>query len=148
MMPYPKTLVVVEDDSIYADLISIVMENEGYEVRVARSLKDAFRLMDKGVTAITLDLHLPDAHGKDGLVALRKEWPNTPIIILSGHVSQHEFNDLVALGADACILKPPSVGALPLQVARAIKMRDCHGAIDELHRCNRALGVIELLCHV
>lgn len=134
-----KTLLVIEDDSVYADLISIIMEGAGYAVRVARTMRDALCLMDDQVTAVTLDLHLPDSKGMDSLLAFRKRWKDVPILILSGFISEHEFHDLVSLGADACIQKPPRPDTLPMEIARAIKMRDYCGSIDELQRCHRAL---------
>lgn len=134
----PK-LLVVEDDPRYADLIVGCMQNHGWQTTVAETLRACVARLPEGFTAITLDLRLPDTIGNEGLIKVRTMARDTPIVVVSGFITEHEYAALIALGADVCIQKPPQVDIVARAIQRAIKLRDTNGALEELYKAHNNL---------
>jgi DNA-binding response OmpR family regulator len=140
-MPIKNIVLVIDDDANYALLIRIFLEQAGYGVVTAALLQDAIGLVDDGCVAVTLDLNLPDSKGRDTLIRMHAMHPHVPIIVLSGCVSEHDLAEMIALGADACLQKPPNPDMIAIAVERAIQMRNGRESIGLLQRCE------ERLCH-
>lgn len=135
-----KTVLIVEDDYLYSELLSILLKEAGFEIKKASNLREAaWQASTNHLTAITLDLKLPDAIGTSGVVQIRRMCPVTPILVVSGFLNEHEFANLIAAGADACIQKPPDPNKLIAEVYRAIRLRKERGTLDELYRCQALL---------
>jgi two-component system, OmpR family, KDP operon response regulator KdpE len=64
-----------------------------------------------------LDLGLPDGDGMDLLRDLRG-WSNTPVLVLSARVSEHDKISALDAGADDYLTKPFGVGELLARVRR------------------------------
>lgn len=135
-----RIILIVEDDANYAALTRWALEDAGYQVITAGSIGDAIRFADDRCAAVTLDLNLPDSRGRDSLIRLRARLPDIPIIIISGYVTEHEIADLVSLGADACMEKPPDIRMIVSVVERAIRLRDETGSLEFLMECERKLS--------
>lgn len=135
-------IMVIEDDQLYSSLMSYVLEQAGYRVVVATSLAAALAMIDGQCAAITLDLSLPDSRGPETLIRLRGRHPEVPIVVISGHVTEYEFLNLIALGADTCIQKPPEIETILFAVNRAIKMRDHEGVLEVLKIYEQSLAHI------
>ncbi|MCU0688006.1 MAG: response regulator [Polyangiaceae bacterium] len=99
-----KKLLLVDDDESNRLTLSVLLEDEGYEVDVASSFAEASRIIAAGprYDAVLLDQHLGDGLGLDLLGALRERLPGAKAILISGSINEH---DGVAFGADAVLLK-------------------------------------------
>jgi DNA-binding NtrC family response regulator len=78
-------ILVVDDDADIRELVRAFLEAEGCEVTEAASatsLRQAFG--GPRPDAVMLDLKLPDGNGIDLLPELKKNWPQSKIIILTG----------------------------------------------------------------
>src|SRR5271154_2445727 len=77
-------VLIVDDDSAGRELLVAVLENH-YDVTQADSsaaLQKFFPQEQPDV--ILLDVKLPDAHGLDLIPEIKKHWPETEVIVLSG----------------------------------------------------------------
>jgi PAS domain S-box-containing protein len=87
-----STVLIVEDDPKLANLLAMVLEDQGFTTVQAGSIKEAEQFMAKGdPDALVLDLTLPDG---DGLILMEKlEQRNSksviPVIIVSGREPNH-----------------------------------------------------------
>ena len=82
----PKTVLVVEDDPTLRDLITTVLEGEGFETVQARDGKQALRVAhDLEPDAITLDLEIPGLAGRSVLRGLRDDVRvrGVPVVVVS-----------------------------------------------------------------
>ncbi len=85
-------ILLVEDTSTDVEIIQANLERTraedgpSFDLRLAGTLADAVALLGRESFDLTLlDLHLPDTVGLDGFRALRKAYPDTPVIVLTGH---------------------------------------------------------------
>jgi DNA-binding NtrC family response regulator len=77
-------ILIVDDEADIRNLLTAVLDNY-YDVAEAGSgaaLQKTFSQEQPDV--ILLDLKLPDAHGLDLLPQIKKRWPDTEVIVLSG----------------------------------------------------------------
>jgi DNA-binding response OmpR family regulator len=103
-------ILICEDDADIATLLKLMLENAGYQSRVARTAAQAKQLLEEGdYDAMTLDLALPDQDGISLLQELRQN-PKTqdlPVIVVSvtAKEGQQELNG-DAFGVIDWIQKP------------------------------------------
>ena len=108
-----KKILVVEDSDANVRLLRQMLRSNGYEVFVASKGADALEcMMRQHVDLVLLDLILPDMSGHDVCKAIRMDYPNLPIIILSVKGDEREKVHALQLGADDYVAKPYSSGEL------------------------------------
>lgn len=148
-------LLVVEDN--YADwrLIEEHLELLGADQVVHRqSLRDAIQYLEKEtVDIILLDLNLPDTLGLAGLDHLQKQFPDIPVVILSGFASDDLMiaKESLRFGAQDFLSKT-SLEAQPLHRSlvlaierkRAEKLRAKAMLEDELTNLPRTHSLTEI----
>jgi two-component system nitrogen regulation response regulator NtrX len=80
-------ILVVDDEPGIRTLVQEILEDEGYEVRLAENGESARRAMlDKLPDLVLLDIWMPDLDG----ISLLKEWvangtASMPVVMMSGH---------------------------------------------------------------
>lgn len=84
-------LLVVEDDPDAAEVLRSILQEDGYQVQVASTAREALALVGQTKFAAALiDLQLPDANGVSLIRALRKSalTRDLPILVVSADISQ------------------------------------------------------------
>ena len=117
-------ILVVEDETDLALLISYNLEAEGYVVEtVARGDEAALRLAETAPDLVILDWMLPGVSGIEICRRLRaREATRTlPIIMVSGRREESERVRGLATGADDYVVKPFSVPELMARVRALLK---------------------------
>src|SRR5207342_3398346 len=72
--PDKPTLMVVEDDPVYAEILRDLARSSGFQVIAANRGAEALRLVrEYAVNAITLDIFLPDMLGWTVLARLKQD---------------------------------------------------------------------------
>ena len=120
MAARPRIL-VVDDDSNIAELISLYLKKEMYETRIAGDGEEALSLFDSFTPdLIILDLMLP---GKDGYEVCReiRQRGTTPIIILSAKTDTFDKVLGLELGADDYMVKPFEAKELVARVKAVLR---------------------------
>jgi DNA-binding NtrC family response regulator len=81
-------LLVVDDDPMVADALTLTLEADGFEVWTATSVKAALdTVADTAVQAAIVDLNLPDGDGIALTRELKRRDPTVEVIILTGYGS-------------------------------------------------------------
>jgi two-component system phosphate regulon response regulator PhoB len=126
-------VLVVEDESAIAELVSINLRHAGYEVTIAPSAEQAQREVDRMLPdLVILDWMLP---GQSGL-ALARRWRGEgrtrelPIIMLTARSEEADKVSGLDAGADDYLAKPFSTQEL-LARMRAVLRRKAPEALDE-----------------
>jgi DNA-binding response OmpR family regulator len=121
-----QTILVVEDDEMVRQFITLHLETEGYGVRTAATgAKMIEALSDQRPDLILLDLNLPDG---DGLSLARevRQHSNIPIIIATTRKSREDRLMGLGIGVDDYLTKPFDPTELTLRVRNVLKR--CHGS--------------------
>ena len=115
-------IAVVDDEPAIRSLLNAFLTKANYEVTAigdAASLDRAFESTQPDV--ILLDLKLPDADGLELLPQLKRQWPQTEVIILTGHATLDAAVSATKLGAYDFQKKPFEHKSLLLSVERALE---------------------------
>lgn len=101
------TLLLVDDDVIFCEVMSSALKNRGFHVSVAHETKTALSMAETEAPEFAVvDLKLP---GDSGLVLVRQLNtidPTTRIIVLTGYASISTAVEAIKLGAIHYLAKP------------------------------------------
>lgn len=115
------TLLVVDDESYVRDSLAALLEDRGFRVRTAASVREALeerRL--HGVDAVLTDLKMPQADGLDLVRALHESHPGLPVVVLTAFGTVRSAVECVRAGASDYLLKPTDPDELTLVIDRAL----------------------------
>ncbi len=116
-----QTVLVVEDDSDVAQLITLQLRQEGFDVLTTGRGKEALQLAyTQPIDLITLDVMLPDIAGMEVLRRLKtdQETADIPVIVVS--VLQPDGSD-IEWGAVEHITKPFALEKLVKSIRRTLE---------------------------
>ncbi|MEJ2474290.1 MAG: response regulator [Desulfobacterales bacterium] len=105
----PKKVLIVDDEPSIIVPLQFLMEQNGYETRVAFSGEEAMETVATShPNLILLDIMLPIIDGFEVCQRVREnpEWNDIRIILLTAMGSEANIAKGLALGADAYITKP------------------------------------------
>ena len=109
-------VLVVEDERKLAQILAAALQEEHYDVVVARTGEDGFfRANAEVFDLVVLDLMLPGRSGLEILQTLRQRHIETPVLILTARDGVDDRVRGLDLGADDYLVKP---FALPELLAR------------------------------
>ncbi|GMK39001.1 DNA-binding response regulator [Paenibacillus sp. CCS19] len=114
-------VLIIEDDNIFGDMLSLYLTEEQYEVvRVASAGEGLRTLSDYAPNVILLDLMLPDTEGINACALLR-EFTNIPIIVISAETKVSERIQSLSEGADDYMVKPFSMQELKARIEAVLR---------------------------
>lgn len=106
-LPFPKIILVVEDEPAIYQLIKMQLESEGYAITGATTGAEAIERVKKAkIFIVLLDLGLPDMSGFEVLRELRAAKPDLQVIVVTGHHEESEGRQAFNLGALDYVTKP------------------------------------------
>lgn len=112
---------VLEDDSAIGMGLSYSLENEGYTVTLAKTVSDAFNIIEKETFSLyILDLTLPDGSGYDVCKKI-KEKGDLPVIFLTAYDDEVNVVMGFELGADDYISKPFRLKELLVRIKSVLR---------------------------
>ena len=78
-------ILVVDDDKVLTQLVKTLLEDAGYEVRIAHDGETAYRhLKDPKCKEMLLDIRMPGVNGAELLMLMAAEKITVPVIVISG----------------------------------------------------------------
>src|SRR4030095_9701668 len=106
----PARVLVVDDEPTRAELLSMALRYEGWDVRSAGDGMSAVRTArDFRPDAVVLDMMLPDIDGLEVLRRLRGEPPEVPVLFLTAKDSVEDRITGLTAGGDDYVTKPFSL---------------------------------------
>jgi two-component system response regulator AtoC len=103
------TVLVVEDELEVRGYLEIALRYMGYEVESAQDQEEIFGILRSAkpeISAILLDLVMPECDGMEVLCAVRGMAPNLPVIVVSGASSTLTVVTAMKCGATDFLCKP------------------------------------------
>jgi DNA-binding response OmpR family regulator len=127
-----KKILVVEDDTDISHLVSMHLEDEGYQVSVAGDGDTGMSLARRGgYDLIVLDLMLPGISGMEICKNIRQAGDHTPILMLTAKSTELDRVLGLEVGADDYLTKPFSVRELVARVKAIFRRVDVMRADGE-----------------
>ncbi len=136
------TILVVEDEPEFADLMALWLGRSGWEpvvIRDGAQAADECRRMRPDL--VLLDLGLPNVDGWDVLEAVRRS-TDVPVVLVTARGSEADRVRGLRLGADDYVTKPLSFPELIARVEVALR-RAQGGVFEPTHRPIRC-GIVSL----
>ncbi len=113
-------LLLVDDEEEFTTGLSKVLARRGFDVHVAAEADSALCMIkSERFHVVLLDVKMP---GKDGIQLLgefKQAAPETPVILMSGHLSVSEEDQGRKMGAFAYLLKPHPIPDLVSLIQKA-----------------------------
>ena len=121
----PLNLLIVDDEGSLRDFLSIVFEDEGWNVRAAASLHEAReRLHESEPDLVLCDLMMPDGSGLDFLREMKAQNEAVPVIMITAYTSTQSAVSALKAGAYDYIAKPFDIEELKIIVRKAVERRE------------------------
>ena len=119
----PVRVLVVDDEATLAELVSMALRYEGWEVRSAADGRDAVKVAREfRPDAVVLDIMLPDFDGLEVLRRMRAEAPKLPVLFLTAKDAVEDRIAGLTAGGDDYVTKPFSLEEVVLRL-RALMRR-------------------------
>jgi len=120
--PESARILVVDDEESMCQVLDIMLSREGYQVTVARSGREAVKVLEKEKFDLLLsDMKLGDLTGLDVFRAAKQKDPNALMIMISAFASAETAVEAMNLGAYDYVPKPFDNEELRQAVAKALK---------------------------
>lgn len=101
-------LLLVDDDQVFADVLSRALTRRGFDVLQAHSAAAALQAVNPQIERIVLDLNLGGDSGLKLLPLLRQNCPDAAVVVLTGYASIATAVEATKLGAVQYLAKPAS----------------------------------------
>ncbi len=139
-------ILIVDDERDIRELISDILEDEGYATRLAGNSDDAMAAVAEAQPALLiLDIWLKDSNmdGIDILKAVKRDYPDVPVVIISGHGNIEIAVAAIKQGAYDFIEKPFNIDQLLVVIRRGMETSRLRREVQTLKR--RDTGPAEML---
>ena len=118
----PIRVLVVEDFHMVAEMIARILGDEAdlSVVAVVDSVTSAHLALEhNAVDVVLMDYKLPDGSGLDAAKEVRRTYPNTKVVIVTGTDDDRLFKEALGAGCSGWLLKTEHANSLPLAVRAA-----------------------------
>jgi two-component system OmpR family response regulator len=118
----PINVLVVDDESVLAEMVSMALRYEGWNIATAGdggSAIAAARAQRPDV--VVLDVMLPDMSGLDVLHKLREENPQLPVLLLTAKDALEDRIAGLTAGGDDYVTKPFSIEEVVLRLRALLR---------------------------
>jgi DNA-binding NtrC family response regulator len=119
-----KNILLIDNDRIILDSLCEFLSLEGFQASGAETLKTAIgKLQQQNYSLVITEVNLPDGNGFDLLDTVRKDYPQTVVIVMTGYGSIESAVEAIKRGAYDYLTKPIVDDELRMVVERAIKQQ-------------------------
>ena len=135
-------ILIVEDEANIRRFVGIALQDEGFQVFEADSVKRALiHAASRQPDLVIVDLGLPDGDGKQ-LISELRGWLAVPILVLSARDREEEKVAALDAGADDYLTKPFGVPELLARIRAQLRRHGQTGSVVATSKV--AFGEIEV----
>lgn len=116
------SLLIVDDEEHIRNSLARHFRFQGYDVDTAENGLDALEKMEQqAFTVVISDIMMPKMNGIEMLKHIRREYPMTRVIMITGYVTLENALACLRYNADTCVFKPiEDLGELDTAVEQAL----------------------------
>jgi len=119
-----RKLLIVDDEASMLEFLSLLFQEEDFEVSTANSATEARDLFGESFDLILCDIMMPDGNGLDLLKEIKEVHPNTSVIMMTAYTSTKSAIEAMKHGASDYISKPFDLDELKVVVEKALERSD------------------------
>ena len=120
----PTRALVVDDEIMLAELLTMALRYDGWDVRSAGSGTEAIRAAgDFSPDVVLLDVMLPDIDGLEVLRRLRANDPDVPVLFLTARDALEDRIAGITAGGDDYVTKPFSLEEVVARIRGLVRRR-------------------------
>lgn len=128
-------ILVVDDEQRVRDEICEFLTENNYEVYKAGAPSEAFLILkEKEVHIVILDIKLPEMDGLMALQVIRENYPDTEVIMISGHGDMNSVIEAMRHDAADFFPKPFRLMDINLAIQRTTRYLDLQNKYKELEK--------------
>ena len=121
-------ILVVDDEDIVLESCQAVLELDGFEAQFAPSADKALEAMKNNrFDLLLIDVKMPKKDGMYLMGKIKEQWPDMPIIVMSGYYTTETIQEAMSVGATTFIAKPFEPDELVETVRKVIAKEERHG---------------------
>ncbi|MEW5994286.1 MAG: response regulator [Candidatus Zixiibacteriota bacterium] len=114
------SILIVDDEEMMRNLLDRILSREGYQVVTAGDGVAALEVLkSRKIDIIVSDMKMPRMNGFELLKAVKQDYPDIGVIIMTAYGDTYTVKDALLLGADEYITKPFKSFEISLIVERA-----------------------------
>ena len=135
-----RRILIIDDERPILLTLEALLGRHGYHADVAATAAAGMRTLESKMPALVLlDLQLPDAEGLQMLDQIKREHPDTQVIILTAHDSLNNAIESIKRGAYHFISKPYAPEELLSLVDKALEKQSLLRETEELRQTTKQL---------
>lgn len=122
---------VIDDDSAVTDLLSVLLNTQGFQVWVTNSSSEGLtQIREKAPDLVILDLMMPEIDGWEVCKAVRA-FSDVPIIVLSALNDPSMVASVLDAGADDYLTKPTPSRVLVAHIKRLVDRKGSAVSVNQ-----------------
>ncbi|MBN2525691.1 MAG: sigma-54-dependent Fis family transcriptional regulator [Deltaproteobacteria bacterium] len=126
-------ILIVDDDRGILDMLTLRLSKKGYEVQVADSADEGFKMLNKeSFDAVLTDLHMPEVDGIQLTERIQDSFPEIPVIVITSFGSMESAVASLRAGAYDFVTKPFEIEILRKALERAVGNAKLRKEVNEL----------------
>lgn len=115
-----ERVLLVDDEEGIRTVLSVAIRDAGYDVVTAENGAQALDILnDQEFPIVITDIKMPGVDGLELLQHIKRDWPDTEVIMITGHGDMGSAIESLRRGAGDFITKPLHENALEISIARA-----------------------------
>ncbi len=101
-------ILIVDDEVSILTVLRVLINNLGHEAVTCSDGGDALQIIrsDDTIDLVISDLRMSGVNGMDVTAAVKKQRPNTPVLVVSAYLTEENWREAKELGVCGGILKP------------------------------------------
>jgi len=127
------TVLVVDDERAVRVALDVNLSKAGYIVSLADTAERALdTLRTQSVDLVLTDLMMPGMGGMELLAQIHEHWPQTQVVMMTGHGTVERAVEAMRMGAHDFVIKPVGKIELLAILERALREQSLHRQVDRL----------------
>lgn len=117
-------ILVVEDNKINQQIVSMLLRKRGYQVELASSGGEALELLEnRPYSLVFMDVQMPGMDGLETTTRIRADarWATIPVVAMTAHAMSGDRERCLAAGMNGYISKPFNYDELLMEVRRYVQ---------------------------
>jgi DNA-binding NtrC family response regulator len=121
----PLRILIVDDEEELVSTLAERLALRGFQIESATSGEEALRLVrEHDFSVLIVDVKMPGIDGLELTSAIKRDAPELPVILFTGHSSVADAQHGIECGASEYVMKPVDIDVLIEKIKKAAVHRE------------------------